>query len=48
MAGHFRAPAASAAATSARVVDMAVMRTAVRLPSGKKKKDAAQQQEKRQ
>ena len=35
MAGHFRALAASAAATSARLVDMAVMRTAVRLRARK-------------
>jgi len=46
MAGHFRALAASAAATSARVVDMAVMRTAVRLPSGKNKNVAQQRGQK--
>jgi len=39
MAGHFRALEASAAATSARVVDMAVMRTAVRLRANEKSKE---------
>ena len=43
MTGNFRARAASAAATSARWVDMAVMKTAVRLRANKKSKDIAQQ-----
>jgi len=37
MAGHFRAQAALAAATSARWVDMAVMKMAVRLRAKEKK-----------